>query len=53
MTEPPREIALFKRMYREFNARNIDAVTGVMHADVTWPNGRVRSGKRDGGDPDG
>jgi ketosteroid isomerase-like protein len=39
MTKPPREIALLKRMYREFNARNIDALTGVMHADVTWPNG--------------
>lgn len=33
------EIALLTRMYDEFNARNIDAVLGVMHADVTWPNG--------------
>ncbi len=33
------EIALLTRMYREFNARNIDTLLGVMHADVNWPNG--------------
>jgi len=33
------EIELLKRMYREFNARNIDAVLGVMLSDVKWPNG--------------
>jgi nuclear transport factor 2 (NTF2) superfamily protein len=33
------EICLLKRMYREFNARNIDAVLSVMQADVKWPNG--------------
>jgi hypothetical protein len=33
------EINLLTRMYREFNARNIDALLGVMHADVNWPNG--------------
>ena len=33
------QIALLQRMYKEFNARNIDAVLGVMHADVNWPNG--------------
>jgi hypothetical protein len=33
------QITLLTRMYREFNARNIDAVLGVMHADVNWPNG--------------
>jgi len=32
-------IALLTRMYTEFNARNIDAVLGVMHAEVNWPNG--------------
>jgi SnoaL-like protein len=35
----PDDIALLKRMYREFNARNIDAVLGVMSTDVKWPNG--------------
>jgi hypothetical protein len=25
--------------YREFNARNIDAVLALMHLDVVWPNG--------------
>jgi hypothetical protein len=25
--------------YREFNARNIDAVLALMHPDVVWPNG--------------
>jgi len=25
--------------YREFNARNIDAVLALMHRDVVWPNG--------------
>ena len=33
------EIALLKRMYGEFNARNIDALLAIMHADVAWPNG--------------
>ncbi len=33
------EIALLTRMYREFNARNIDALIGVMQPDVKWPNG--------------
>jgi SnoaL-like protein len=33
------EITLLTRMYREFNARNIDALIGVMQADVKWPNG--------------
>jgi len=30
---------LLLRMYTEFNARNIDAVLGVMDAGVNWPNG--------------
>jgi hypothetical protein len=25
--------------YREFNARNLDAVLPLMHPDVAWPNG--------------
>jgi nuclear transport factor 2 (NTF2) superfamily protein len=33
------QIALLTQMYRAFNARNIDAVLGAMHADVHWPNG--------------
>jgi hypothetical protein len=33
------EITLLTRKYREFNARNIDALLGVMQADVNWPNG--------------
>ena len=33
------EIDLLKRLYHEFNARNIDAVLGVMQANVKWPNG--------------
>jgi nuclear transport factor 2 (NTF2) superfamily protein len=33
------EIRLLTRMYKEFNARNIDALLCVMHADVNWPNG--------------
>ena len=33
------EITLLTRMYREFNARNVDALIGVMQADVKWPNG--------------
>lgn len=33
------EIALLASMYNDFNARRIDAVLGVMHANVNWPNG--------------
>jgi hypothetical protein len=33
------KIDVLKRMYCEFNARNIDAVLGVMLTDVKWPNG--------------
>jgi hypothetical protein len=33
------EIALLTRMYQEFNARNIDVLLGVMHPNVSWPNG--------------
>ncbi len=47
-TMPPRapgsndmsdEIALVERVYREFNARNIDALLDVMDPGVNWPNG--------------
>ena len=30
---------LLTRTYRAFNARDIDAVLGVMHPEVDWPNG--------------
>src|SRR5262249_30463161 len=33
------EAALLTRMYREFNARNVDALLDVMDADANWPNG--------------
>ena len=29
---------LLERLYAAFNAREIDAVLGAMHADVDWPN---------------
>ncbi len=31
--------SLLKKAYTAFNARNIDAVLLLMHADVHWPNG--------------
>jgi hypothetical protein len=30
---------LFKRIYKAFNARDIDTVLAVMHPNVDWPNG--------------
>lgn len=30
---------LLTQVYKEFNARNIDAVLAVMHPEVDWPNG--------------
>lgn len=30
---------LITKTYAAFNARDIDAVLAVMHADVDWPNG--------------
>ncbi len=33
---PDRE--LLKAAYREFNARNVDAVLALMQPDVDWPN---------------
>jgi hypothetical protein len=37
---------VLRRTYAAFNARDVDAVLAVMHADVDWPNafegGRVR-----------
>ncbi len=33
------ERELLTSAYREFNARNIDAVLALMHPDVVWPNG--------------
>ena len=35
----PDERQLLMRAYREFNARNIDAVLAMMHNDVQWANG--------------
>jgi len=31
--------ALIERMYRDFNARRIDDVLALLHADIDWPNG--------------
>jgi hypothetical protein len=33
------ERQLLEKTYHAFNARDIDAVLAVMHADVDWPNG--------------
>ncbi len=33
------EHELLTKAYRNFNARNIDAVLELMHPDVDWPNG--------------
>ena len=30
---------LLRQLYRDFNARQIDAVLVHMHTDVAWPNG--------------
>lgn len=30
---------ILDQLYRDFNARDIDAVLAFLHADVTWPNG--------------
>lgn len=30
--------ALLTRLYEAFNRKDIDAVVGFMHADVSWPN---------------
>lgn len=30
---------ILRQAYRNFNARNIDAVISVMHPDVAWANG--------------
>jgi hypothetical protein len=32
-------IATLKKAYREFNARDLEAVLGLMQPDVVWPNG--------------
>lgn len=38
--------ALLNRLYEAFNRKDIEAVLGVLHPDVTWPNlfgeGRMR-----------
>lgn len=36
MTTPE---ALLERTYAAFNARDVDAVLAMMHAEVDWPNG--------------
>jgi hypothetical protein len=33
------EILLLERLYRQFNAREIDNVLAVLHEDVAWANG--------------
>jgi len=33
------ERELLRAAYRDFNARRLDAVLGLMQPDVTWPNG--------------
>jgi hypothetical protein len=37
VTDPELE-ATITRLYERFNARDIDAVVALMHADVDWPN---------------
>ena len=40
MNEPTAaQLQFFERVYVSFNARDIDATLGAMHADVEWPNG--------------
>jgi len=34
-----REIELIEHVYERFNARDLDGVLAVMHADVMWANG--------------
>jgi hypothetical protein len=33
------DVELLKRLYDRFNARDIEAVLGALHADVLWANG--------------
>jgi len=33
------DIEMLRRVYAEFNRREIDAVLAVMHSNVDWPNG--------------
>jgi hypothetical protein len=33
---------LLKKAYAAFNARDVEAVLAVMHADVDWPNVMAR-----------
>jgi hypothetical protein len=38
-TPTPEELSLLTEIYRDFNARRIDAVLARMCRDVDWPNG--------------
>ncbi|HET9402607.1 MAG TPA: nuclear transport factor 2 family protein [Candidatus Acidoferrales bacterium] len=35
----PDDLALLKRVYARFNARDMDAALAAMHEDVIWANG--------------
>jgi len=35
----PDDVALLGHLYERFNARDIEAVLAVLHADVSWANG--------------
>lgn len=43
------ERELLRKIYREFNAKNIEAVLAHMHAAVDWPNG-MEGGRVNGHD---
>jgi len=36
---PDRDIELLKRLYQQFNARDLPAILKVLHPDVMWANG--------------
>jgi ketosteroid isomerase-like protein len=44
---PSDEEQLLRRAYEAFNARDVDAVLALMHADVDWPN--AMEGRREHG----
>jgi ketosteroid isomerase-like protein len=33
------DVEFLKQVYRQFNARDIEAVLAALHSDVTWANG--------------
>lgn len=35
----PSDVEILRRLYRQFNAREIEAVLAALHPDVVWANG--------------